>query len=196
MTLCSTVMSSNVARHLEGAADAGAGMRFRRGAGHVLAGEDDAAGGRQCLAGEAVEEGRFAGAVRADQADDLALVHGEIGARRPRGSCRTPWTTFLASSSMGAPPALRHDAVPQLEQAARFEARDQHDDAAVEDVGQSGAAAAEQVLVAVCSGIRISAPTSGPNSVPAPPSAATITICTETRMPKPLSGSMKPVLTA
>ena len=68
-------------RHLEGATDAGAGMNGRPGTGHVLAVEDDAAGGRQGLAGEAIEEGRFAGAVRADQADDLVLVHGEIGAR-------------------------------------------------------------------------------------------------------------------
>src|SRR4029077_1663297 len=51
--------------------------------------------------------------------------------------------TFFASSSIGAPPALRHDAMPQLEQAARLEARDQHDDAAIENVGQSGTAAAE-----------------------------------------------------
>src|SRR5580693_9696623 len=51
--------------------------------------------------------------------------------------------TFLASSSIGAPPALRHDAIPQLEQAAGLEARDQHDDAAIKNIGQTGAAAAE-----------------------------------------------------
>src|SRR5271169_2655326 len=51
--------------------------------------------------------------------------------------------TFLASSSIGAPPALRHDAIPQLEQAAGLEARDQDDDAAIKNVGQTGAAAAE-----------------------------------------------------
>src|SRR5580704_17827859 len=51
--------------------------------------------------------------------------------------------TFLASSSIGAPPPLRHDAVPQLEQSAGFEACDHDDDAAVENVGQTGAAAAE-----------------------------------------------------
>src|SRR5580658_6733811 len=51
--------------------------------------------------------------------------------------------TFFASSSIGAPPALRHDAIPQLEQAARLEARDHDDDAAVEDIRQSRAAAAE-----------------------------------------------------
>src|SRR3984957_958283 len=51
--------------------------------------------------------------------------------------------TFLASSSIGAPPALRHQAIPQFEQAARLEARDQDDDAAVKNVGQSGATAAD-----------------------------------------------------
>src|SRR5580704_6279924 len=51
--------------------------------------------------------------------------------------------TFLASSSIGAPPTLRHHAIPQLEQAAGLEARDQDDDAAVEDISQSGATAAE-----------------------------------------------------
>src|ERR1700727_2532867 len=57
-------------RHLEGTSDAGAGMNGRPGTGHVLAIEDDAATGRQSLAGEAIEEGRLAGAVRPDQADD------------------------------------------------------------------------------------------------------------------------------
>src|SRR5258707_15112515 len=51
--------------------------------------------------------------------------------------------TFCASSSIGAPPALRHHAIPQLEHAAGLEARDQDDDAAVKNVGKSGAAAAE-----------------------------------------------------
>src|ERR1700692_2093602 len=51
--------------------------------------------------------------------------------------------TFLASSSISAPPTLRHDAIPQLEQAAGLEACDQHDDAAIKNIGQSGAAAAE-----------------------------------------------------
>ena len=53
-----------------------------------------------------------------------------------------------------------------------------------------------QVLVALCSGIRISAPTIGPYSVPAPPSAAMMIICTETRIPSPLSGFTKPTLKA
>src|SRR5690242_1378170 len=37
----------------------------------------------------------------------------------------------------------RSEPIPQIEQAARLEPRDQHDDAAVENVGQSRAAAAE-----------------------------------------------------
>src|SRR5690349_10913198 len=52
--------------------------------------------------------------------------------------------TFSALSSIRAPPNFRSDAVPELVQAARFEARDQHDDAAIEDIGEPGAAAAEQ----------------------------------------------------
>src|SRR5580704_9988245 len=51
--------------------------------------------------------------------------------------------TLVASSSMGAPPALRPDAMPEIEQAARLEARDQDDDAAIENVGETRAAAAE-----------------------------------------------------
>src|SRR5579883_2905018 len=51
--------------------------------------------------------------------------------------------TFLASSSMGALSQERRQPVPQIEQAARLEAGDQHDDAAVENIGQSRTAAAE-----------------------------------------------------
>src|SRR3954447_10683646 len=50
--------------------------------------------------------------------------------------------TFSALSSM-APPESRRDAVPHLVQSAGFEARDDHDDAAVEDVREARAAAAE-----------------------------------------------------
>jgi hypothetical protein len=67
-------------RHLKGAADAGARMRFRRRAREVLAVEDDSPTARHGLAGEAIEKGRLAGAVRTDQPDDVTLVDGEIGA--------------------------------------------------------------------------------------------------------------------
>src|SRR6476661_4673124 len=50
--------------------------------------------------------------------------------------------TFSALSSM-ALPEFRRDAVPHLVQSTRFEARDQHDDAAIENVSETGAAAAE-----------------------------------------------------
>src|SRR2546421_10632720 len=50
--------------------------------------------------------------------------------------------TFSALSSI-APPEFRRDAVPHFMQPAGLEARDDHDDAAVEDVGEAGAAAAE-----------------------------------------------------
>src|ERR1039458_6886096 len=51
--------------------------------------------------------------------------------------------TFCASSSMTAHPALRRNAVPQIEHSARLETRDQHDDAAIDNVGQARTAAAE-----------------------------------------------------
>src|SRR5690348_13296427 len=54
--------------------------------------------------------------------------------------------TPVASSSMAALPAAarepRRDAqVPELEEPARLEAGDQHDDAAIDDVGEARAAA-------------------------------------------------------
>src|ERR1043165_2529957 len=50
--------------------------------------------------------------------------------------------TFSALSSM-APPQLGRDAMPQLMQPPRLETCDHHDDAAIKDVGEPGAAAAE-----------------------------------------------------
>src|SRR3954452_1428309 len=50
--------------------------------------------------------------------------------------------TFSALSSM-APPEFRRDALPHLVQPAGLEARDDDDDAAIENVGQAGAAAPE-----------------------------------------------------
>src|SRR6185437_10418822 len=66
-------------RHLEGAPDAEARMRFRRESRHVGAIKHDTAGRRLEIARDAVEEGRLAGAVRADQADDLAGLDCEVG---------------------------------------------------------------------------------------------------------------------
>src|SRR5581483_11134890 len=51
--------------------------------------------------------------------------------------------TFSALSSIPAPPELWRDAVPHFVQPARLEARNDHDDAAVENIGEPGAAAAE-----------------------------------------------------
>jgi hypothetical protein len=68
-------------RHLEGAADAEPGVLLGRRARDVDAVEAATRARRSAaIAGEAVEEGRLAGAVRADQADDLALLDGQIGA--------------------------------------------------------------------------------------------------------------------
>src|SRR6185437_6387217 len=67
-------------RHLEGAADAEPFMLLRGRVGHIAAIEQDAAARRPEIAGDAIEEGRFAGAVGADEADDLAFGDGEVGA--------------------------------------------------------------------------------------------------------------------
>src|SRR6185437_3920999 len=50
--------------------------------------------------------------------------------------------TPFASSSMARPPPHR-DAMPELVETAGLETREQHDDAAIEDVGEAGARAAE-----------------------------------------------------
>ena len=62
---------------LEGAADADFGDPVRRARQDALAFHQDVAGARLVEPGEAVEERRLAGAVRSDQAEDLALVHVE-----------------------------------------------------------------------------------------------------------------------
>src|SRR5271169_1320328 len=54
--------------------------------------------------------------------------------------------TLVASSSTQSSPQIGRDSAPEIEQAAGLEARDQHDDAAVKNVGQPGAAAAEQAV--------------------------------------------------
>src|SRR5436305_15322076 len=51
--------------------------------------------------------------------------------------------TFSALSNILAPPKLRRDAVPHFVQPTRLETRDHHDDAAIENIGEPGAAAAE-----------------------------------------------------
>src|SRR6185437_3537562 len=51
--------------------------------------------------------------------------------------------TLCASSSMRTPPQMRRRATPQVIEAAGLEARDQHNDAAIQNEGQSRAAAAE-----------------------------------------------------
>ena len=66
-------------RHLEGAGDAEARALLRRQAGDVPALEMHGAGGRTEIAGQAVEEGRLAGAVGPDQPEHLALLDGDGG---------------------------------------------------------------------------------------------------------------------
>ena len=66
----SAVMLLEEADVLERSADPALGDGVRRLGGHVVAVEDDLPGGRLVDAGQHVEEGRLAGAVGADQADD------------------------------------------------------------------------------------------------------------------------------
>src|SRR6202043_2872424 len=61
----------------EGAADADFGDPVRRARQDALALHQDVAGARLVEPGEAVEQRGLAGAVRADQAEDLALMHVE-----------------------------------------------------------------------------------------------------------------------
>src|SRR4051794_16017983 len=67
-----------------------------------------------------------------------------IARSAPATARRLPnvFETFSALSSM-APQEFRRDAVPHLVQPTRLEARDDHDNAAVEDIGETRAAAAE-----------------------------------------------------
>jgi hypothetical protein len=68
-------------RHLKSSPDAGTRAGFGRGARDIRAAEHDRARSRHGLASKTIEEGRFSGAVGADQPDDLAFVHRQIGAR-------------------------------------------------------------------------------------------------------------------
>src|SRR6266851_2596256 len=61
-------------RHLEGAREAEMRAGFRRQIGDVVALEQNLAGGRQQVAGQAIEQSGFAGAVRSDQAENIALL--------------------------------------------------------------------------------------------------------------------------
>ena len=84
---------------LEGARHAGLGDQVGLGRQHAARRSIDGAGGRHVQPGEAVEEGRLAGAVGPDQADDLAGVHGEVDsstAVRPPNRMVTCWRRAAA----------------------------------------------------------------------------------------------------
>ena len=70
-------------RHLECAGKPELRPRLGRKMRDVVAFEQHLAGGRREIAGQAVEEGRLAGAVRADQAENVALLQRHAGAHRP-----------------------------------------------------------------------------------------------------------------
>ena len=74
-TCSAGVMSGKQPRHLEGAHQPAPDALHRAHAGHVLAGERDLAGIRPQMAGDEIDEGGLAGAVRADQRDAVARRH-------------------------------------------------------------------------------------------------------------------------
>ena len=79
ITFSSTVMPSKVCGTWKVRASPrcalASGVRF----GDVVAFEQHLAGGRYEIAGQAIEEGRFAGAVRSDQAENVALLQRHAG---------------------------------------------------------------------------------------------------------------------
>jgi hypothetical protein len=66
-------------RHLEGARQSELRPRLRRHAGDVMAFEQHLARGRNQIASQAIEEGRLAGAVRSDQAENIARLQRDAG---------------------------------------------------------------------------------------------------------------------
>src|SRR5471032_2496517 len=82
MTFSSAVIAKQT-DVLEGAGDAGLGHHMRRGWRIRLAGQLEGAGVRLVQAGDDVEEGGLAGAVRPDQAVDLAFhdLDADVGQR-------------------------------------------------------------------------------------------------------------------
>src|SRR4029453_5366284 len=75
--------------YLEGAADAGTGVRFGRRTCHVVTGENDFAFGRHGVACQTVEKSGFAGAVRTDHSYDLSLISGQgrLAQGKEAGEC-------------------------------------------------------------------------------------------------------------
>jgi len=91
-------------------------------------------------------------------------------------------------------PESGHQPMPQFEQPARFETRNQDDDAAVENVRQPRSAAAEPGIGRALQRDEDQRADKRPEKGSGAAQRGDMTICTEMRMPKPLSGSMKPVL--
>ena len=110
-------------------------------------------------------------------------------AKKPPNAFETP----LASSSMTRPPAARYT-MPELVEPAWLEAREQHDDAAIEDVGQAGAAAAEPGIGRRLQRHQDQRADQRPEQRAGAAECGRNHICTETSRPMPLSGSIKPVL--
>ena len=87
------VEDAEVAEHaavLERAREAGRGQPFRPRPGHVGAGEAHRAGIRPVEAADQVEQRGFAGAIWADDADELAIGHVEVNAGHRRDALEAP----------------------------------------------------------------------------------------------------------
>ena len=89
-------------QRLERAGDPAARDLVRLEALDARAGEDDVAAGRLVHARDEVEQRRLAGAVRADHADDLALVDVQVETRRRPSGRRTPSRRRCRSRSFSA----------------------------------------------------------------------------------------------
>ena len=183
-------------RHLEGArhAQPGVGPRARRGDVVAVEADPPAVGGRSPA--RQLKKvllpapfGPIRPMISPSAISQVGAVHRAEAAER--------LDDLRASSSTARPPRCDAGGRQHLGQAAGREAGDQHDDAAVDDEGDAGAAAAERGvggLVPAGSGSpRRAAARTACRRRPAP---RRCTIFTDTRMPSALSGSTKPTITA
>src|SRR5258708_29297707 len=70
--------ASEELRQLKGARDTHRGVNVRRPAGDAAAAHDHFAAVRLQMSRESVDQRRLAGAIRPDQADEIALAHDEV----------------------------------------------------------------------------------------------------------------------
>src|SRR5215470_8654751 len=134
-------------RHLKRAADPGAGMRFRRRPRQVLAVENDSPATRHVSPARQLKKVDLPaplGPISPMISPSLTVRSAPATARNsPKLFDTSVAARRCVASGMEAFPEAVARALPQVEQAARFEARNQDDDAAIEDVSQARAVGAE-----------------------------------------------------